>query len=595
MTPILQDLRVLEYSNLIRQVQAQPETEYMFRHTLMQETAYESLLRSERRDLHRRVGQALEERLGQGQDDLVPLLAHHFEEAGEAAKAEKYYESAGKNARDRYANLEALEFYGRALAMAEQIGDRWRFPALHRARGQICEILGDFDGSRREHEAALELAEELGDERAVWQAYQDLGMLWSSRDYERTQAYYEQALNLARTMNEPAILAHTLNLIGNLEVNVSLPLVSEARHQEALEIFKSLGDERGLAETLDYLGMTYLLAGKGVEGHRYNREAARLFLKQGDELRLASTLAVTALRGANLQTLHLANAEESYQIALEDGKQAARLADNIGWRSGSSFARFTMAAVFGIGGQYGAALQSAQESIQIAKDIGHEQWALAGKCMLGGILVDMLDPEEAIAPLKEAAEMADRSNSQHWRNTVTGYLAMAWVELKELDLAQSLLESSWKQADGPRSLSEGKMWMARVVLNLARGDLEEALKLIQVMYDSAPGYQPGHPIPRLGWLQGVCFSRLGLHAQAETILLESLETSQRQETASTTWRLHGALAAARRHLDRIEEARMSVTAAKEIIDQLGQSIQDPKLAHVFRRRAAKRLESKLAG
>ncbi|MGA9192187.1 MAG: hypothetical protein WBZ24_10675 [Anaerolineales bacterium] len=594
MTQFLQDLGILEYSNLIRQVQAQPETEYVFRHALMQETAYKSLLRSERADLHRRVGLVLEELYGQGQDDLAPLLAHHFEEAGQAAKAADFYETSGEHARDRYANQEALEFYGRALAMAEQIGDRWRIPALHRARGQICEILGDFDGSRREHEAALEVAEELGDNRAVWQAYQDLGMLWSSKDYERTQAYYDRALKLARAMDEPTILAHTLNLIGNLEVNVSLPLVSEARHQEALDIFKSLGDERGLAETLDYLGMTYLLAGKGKEGHKYNRDAARLFLKQGDELRLASTLSVSALRGANLQTMHLANAEESYRIGLQDGIQAARLADNIGWRSGSSFARFTMAAALGIGGRFSEALQSAREAIQIAEEIGHEQWAVAGKCMLGGILVEMLEPEEAIAPLKAAAELADRSNSQHWRNTVTGYLATAWVELKELDLAQELLESHWQEADGPRSLSEGKLWMGKVRLNLARGDLEAALKLIQAIVDSAPGYQPGHPIPRLGWLQGLCFSRLGLHSQAEAILLESKEISQIQETDSTTWRLHGALAAVRRHLDRMEEAKLSLQSAEEIVDQMGQTIRDPKLKHVFQRRAAKRLDSEIA-
>ncbi len=310
MSSLSGDLRALQSANLIRQVQSPPEAEYIFRHTLMQETAYESLLRSERKDLHRRVGQALEQMSAQSHDDMAPRLAHHFEEAGEAAKAAGYYETAGEKARDRYANLEALDFYGRALAMAEQIGERERLPALHRARGQICEILGDFDESRLEHEAALAAAEDLGDQRAVWQAYQDLGMLWSSKDYERTQAYYDQALKLARTMNEPVILAHTLNLIGNLEVNVSLPLVSEARHQEALQIFTSLNDERGIAETLDFLGMTYLLAGKGMEGQKYNREAARLFLKQGDELRLASTLAVSALSGANLQTMHLASDEE---------------------------------------------------------------------------------------------------------------------------------------------------------------------------------------------------------------------------------------------------------------------------------------------
>ncbi len=215
--------------------------------------------------------------------------------------------------------------------------------------------------------------------------------------------------------------------------------------------------------------------------------------------------------------------------------------------------------------------------------------------MLGAVLAEMLDPEEAIAPLKAAAELADRSNSRHWHNTVTGFWASAWVDLKELDLAEELLESSWQPADGPRSLSEGKMWMAKIALSMARNELEDALKLIQAMYDLVPDYQPGHPIPRLGWLQGLCFSRLGLQAQAEVILLESLDISRKQEIASTTWRLHGALAAVRRDMERLEEARQSLQAAEEIVEVMAQSIQDPKLEHVFRRRAAKRLKLDLPG
>jgi hypothetical protein len=77
-------------------------------------------------------------------------------------------------------------------------------------------------------------------------------------------------------------------------------------------------------------------------------------------------------------------------------------------------------------------------------------------------------------------------------------------------------------------------------------------------------------------------------------LLESKEISQIQETDSTTWRLHGALAAVRRHLDRMEEAKLSLQSAEEIVDQMGQTIWDPKLKHVFQRRAAKRLDSEIA-
>jgi hypothetical protein len=73
-----------------------------------------------------------------------------------------------------------------------------------------------------------------------------------------------------------------------------------------------------------------------------------------------------------------------------------------------------------------------------------------------------------------------------------------------------------------------------------------------------------------------------------------LEISQKQETDSTTWRLHGALASVRRHLGQMEEAQLSLQSAEEIVDQMGQTIRDPKLEHVFRRRAAKRLGSEIA-
>ena len=592
MMNLAQDLRALEDSNLVRQITTQPELEYIFRHTLMQETAYNSLLRTERKDLHLRVGQVLEALFDQGQDDLAPLLAHHFDEAGETSKAVRYFELAGETARARYANQEASEFFARALGLAEADGQLERLPGLHRARGLTCEILGDFDGSRLEHEAALKTAQALGDERAIWQAYQDLGMLWSSKDYQQTQAYYGKALKLARGMNEPAILAHTLNRIGNLEVNVSLPLVSEARHQEALQIFESLGDERGIAETMDYLGMTYLLAGKAVEGEEYYREAARLFLKQGDELRLASTLATSGLRGASLQNMQLANTDESFRVPLQDADQAFRLAENIGWRSGAAFALFTMASVYGIGGEFGPALDAARQAIRVAEEIGHEQWTLAGECILGGILIEMLQPEDAIAPLKLAGKLADRSNSQHWSNTVTGFLASAWIDLNELETAEEILDKSWQEASGPRSLSEGKMWLAKVRLCFAKREIEDALKLIQAINATVPGFVQSRPVPRLGWLQGLCFAQLGHFTQAEEILTACLAVSQQQEAASTTWRILAALGSVQRELDQPDLAEQSLSAAEAMVETMAQSIQDPKLEHVFRRRAAKRIRQR---
>ena len=77
------ELDTLESKGLIRVAAIQPELEYLFRHALVQDAAYESLLKQERRSLHRLVGDALEQLYPERHGELAAVLARHFEQAGE--------------------------------------------------------------------------------------------------------------------------------------------------------------------------------------------------------------------------------------------------------------------------------------------------------------------------------------------------------------------------------------------------------------------------------------------------------------------------------------------------------------------------------
>ena len=91
----------LEARGLIRLAAQQPELEYLFRHWLVQDAAYGSLLKQERRLLHGRVGEALEALYPDRRDELAAVLGMHFEEAGEAEKAVTYLSAAGRFAHGR--------------------------------------------------------------------------------------------------------------------------------------------------------------------------------------------------------------------------------------------------------------------------------------------------------------------------------------------------------------------------------------------------------------------------------------------------------------------------------------------------------------
>tara|TARA_B100000749_G_scaffold164920_1_gene126783 strand:+ start:159 stop:407 length:249 start_codon:yes stop_codon:yes gene_type:complete len=81
--------------------------EYIFQHDLTREAAYNSILLRERREFHKRVGEAVEEMFNDRLEEQSHLLAHHFYEAGETQRALKYSIIAGERALSTYAHEEA--------------------------------------------------------------------------------------------------------------------------------------------------------------------------------------------------------------------------------------------------------------------------------------------------------------------------------------------------------------------------------------------------------------------------------------------------------------------------------------------------------
>jgi len=84
------ELGLLEGAGLIAMAASVPELEYLFRHALIQDAAYESLLKQERRSLHIEVAEALLELYPDHREDMAPVLAHHFERAEDQPRAVEY-------------------------------------------------------------------------------------------------------------------------------------------------------------------------------------------------------------------------------------------------------------------------------------------------------------------------------------------------------------------------------------------------------------------------------------------------------------------------------------------------------------------------
>jgi class 3 adenylate cyclase/tetratricopeptide (TPR) repeat protein len=114
-------LERLTTSGLISQRGTPPDATYTFKHTLVQDAAYGTLLRGRRQQLHAKIAKLLTERFRATADDLPEVVAHHFTEAGLASDAIGYWRRAGQRASGRWANREAADSFERALSVLEEL------------------------------------------------------------------------------------------------------------------------------------------------------------------------------------------------------------------------------------------------------------------------------------------------------------------------------------------------------------------------------------------------------------------------------------------------------------------------------------------
>jgi class 3 adenylate cyclase/tetratricopeptide (TPR) repeat protein len=149
----------LEHAELIRERQRLPEIEYIFKHALVHEAAYGSILTENRRAIHRRVAQAIEMLFEGRLDEFASLLAHHYTRAEDWEKAQEYLFKAGDLAGRMAADTEALEHFRQAeAAYLKAFGDRLSPPqraALARKVGSALYGTGHYEKALEQFRRAL--------------------------------------------------------------------------------------------------------------------------------------------------------------------------------------------------------------------------------------------------------------------------------------------------------------------------------------------------------------------------------------------------------------------------------------------------------
>jgi tetratricopeptide (TPR) repeat protein len=304
-------LDTLEAKGLIRVAAYQPELEYLFRHALVQDAAYESLLKQERKALHRVVGEALETLYPERRGELAAVLAMHFEEAGDAERAIRYALEAARFALERNAIVEAFGLYGRAAALLPEPSDN-DDDALRRQRIDIGlgQTKSGFtfrtpDQGIASLEPLIAEAERLGDLRLLADIHLHIALLRGTRG-ERPDKDPEMALSLRRVteigeeLHDPSISALPRALIGLGQVFAGEIHEGLAALEEAVPVLQERHDFVGASFALGVRAIGYARLGEFEKAEEAAGQATEVaaegdLIAQLDALIAEST--VRSLRG----------------------------------------------------------------------------------------------------------------------------------------------------------------------------------------------------------------------------------------------------------------------------------------------------------
>ncbi len=295
-----------------------------FRQDLFRATAYEGLSFRRRRDIHLRVGEALERRAGDRADEEAGILSLHFLEAQEYERAWRYAVVAGDHARATFANAVAAELYDRALAAADQLeldpaevatvaealgdvselfaayeradtaygraealaADAAEIARLLRKRGVLRERQGQYDEALGWYERALEQLGPDGDPaRRADVELATAGVRFRQGEFALAIDHAKTAIGLAEAGADPRAVGHGHYLVDIALTRLGTP--DPTRRERALPLLEEAGDLVGQSSLHNNAGVAAYYLGDWDDAVQHYRRSGELSARAGDVVNAA--------------------------------------------------------------------------------------------------------------------------------------------------------------------------------------------------------------------------------------------------------------------------------------------------------------------
>ena len=545
-----------------------PEREYEFRHALIQETAYSTILLKERRSLHAQIATYLESHRFDPQE-----MAHHLIESQQQTKAVPHL-----------------------LAAAEQAA---RSMNLQTAIGLFDQVLtwvptDDVETAIRAHEG--------------------LGTAYSLiPDLSKASSTYQAMLEVGRERSRPSVQVTALNRLGSTTAFLSGDVAkATAFLEEAKRLAEETGDEMGLAEYHMNSCMIATHQGDLDRAAQHDAETARIGTSAGSEqvrigglVQRAQSLvyggnfeegqealvhAVRAAEGVTDPTVRVNLAATELILLLRDGdvtrawtigREISEMASSIGL-SGASVMHLYAGMVASLLGNLEDALTHFAESGRLGEELGQPFLTAAAAASMSHLYSEIGIGGPDVETLREqAADLVAGPMGGMLSSMVHAELGWAALSTGDLDVATEQFETGVNGTSATKYLEAPALWVGLALARLASGAAEAAADLVAEAAEFVGGRSMAFLRPLVALGHGTVAMAGREPEKASRIFGDGADLAAGMDIAPFEWRLRAAQAGALRALGRLDEAETAADAAGSVIANMGSRFADPELADAF--------------
>jgi predicted ATPase/class 3 adenylate cyclase len=506
-------LSLLQHKEFLYEQPAFPEVEYIFKHALTQEVAYNSVLQERRKALHGKTAQTMEALYSANLEEHYSELAHHYSRSGNTEKAVHYLHLAGQQAVQRSANADAVGYLTAALELLKILPDT---PGRAQQELTVQTTLGPVFMNTKGYAApevgstyarARELCQQVGD---TLQTFQVLRGLWyfclMRSDLQTAGELGKHLLALAQQLGDSDLLLEAHWALGSTAVHLGELVSARDSLEQVITLYKPqqhrshaqlYGEESGVIAQA-YIGRPLWLLGYPDQALQRSPGAVHFTQELQHPFSLAFTLAFVAI---------------TRQFRQEPS----------------------------------ATQEWAETLIALSTEQGFPAFEGLGRFLQGWALASQGHSEEGIAQMRQGHDAFQATGAELDRPWLLVLLAEAYGNAGQVKEGLRLLVEASTVVDKEDRYWEAELYRLRGELTLAQSKVQSLKPVLSVVEGSQD------PDPQ--------FLNPDLQGEAEACFRKAIDTAQRQQAKSLELRATVSLA-------RLWQQQSKIAEAHEMLSQI---------------------------